>query len=436
MSTELGQLMNFVTNQVMSNVNGRGNANGAVGLDDLFKEGSGFRKSGDDSYIKDAGGTVIKVSQPYGEGTEFMVEVQAGPANSFRFAFDFEQTSPDNFTMNVELPDSGLKLDINYERNAQGKWNIIDVNPESTRQNMSFAEKEKFAEGIFNGLKALENQPAGPSQPTQVMRNFALYVLPNLNSNARADAGIDELFKGSADFKEVGNNRYVRPMADGGSIVVTQPDGKGGELHVERSGRYFGTTEYTVDLSKLSYDNLGAEITLGESDVSMDVNFDRDVQGNWRAIDVNVDAPQMSAADIEKAGAELMQELNDSIAETGKNKRKKGAGADGTSTSTAAPQTGGTEANSGGGGIDLGEGESWFMLLAIAMGNVMNEKATGLKDLLKQIEDAGDEPPFALTARFNALSQELNFMQSAFMNALNSIGATIKGFLEAGGASR
>lgn len=261
-----------------------------------------------------------------------------------------------------------------------------------------------------------------------------------LMASMRASGGtstphIDQVFRGNKMYKEVAPDTYVAKLATGETVTVTQPGGKGSDLHVEVRGQHVGTMEFDVGFEQTSSDNFTMDVELPNSGLEMSINYDRGADGQWKVIDVNFEGEKLSPADAEKMANELMQELNNSIADSGKSKKKKPAGGD-PSASQGAPQTGSTEAGGGGGGINLGEGESWFMLLAIAMGNLMNEKAVGLKDLLRQIEEAGDEPPFALTARFNALSQELNFMQSAFMNALNSIGATIKGFVEAGGASR
>jgi hypothetical protein len=128
-------------------------------------------------------------------------------------------------------------------------------------------------------------------------------------------------------------------------------------------------------------------------------------------------------------------------------KKKKGGGS---STSGAgASGAGGADFNGGGGWIDgfgdasgldtSGVGDmrgSWFITLAIGMGTIMNKIADRMIKLLNEIKAAGDDPPYKLTAEFQATAQLLSFMQQAFMAALNSLGESIKTGVTAGGAAR
>jgi RTX calcium-binding nonapeptide repeat (4 copies) len=79
---------------------------------------------------------------------------------------------------------------------------------------------------------------------------------------------------------------------------------------------------------------------------------------------------------------------------------------------------------------------SWFLTLAIGMGTIMNTLAEKMVGLLNKIKAAGDDPPYKLTAEFQATSQQLSFMQQAFMAALNALGESIKTGVTAGGAAR
>jgi hypothetical protein len=79
---------------------------------------------------------------------------------------------------------------------------------------------------------------------------------------------------------------------------------------------------------------------------------------------------------------------------------------------------------------------SWFITLAIGMGTIMNKIADRMIRLLNEIKAAGDDPPYKLTAEFQATAQMLSFMQQAFMAALNSLGESIKTGVTAGGAAR
>jgi hypothetical protein len=109
----------------------------------------------------------------------------------------------------------------------------------------------------------------------------------------------------------------------------------------------------------------------------------------------------------------------------------------GASDSSATGSTDPTSLN--GSGLDTGGSDgsdSWFLVLAEGMGDIMNKFAAKMIKLLNEIKNAGDNPPYKLTADFQATSQQLAFMQQAFMTALNSLGESIKTGVTAGGAAR
>lgn len=126
--------------------------------------------------------------------------------------------------------------------------------------------------------------------------------------------------------------------------------------------------------------------------------------------------------------------------------KKKGAhgntsasGASGSATGSAEADTAVDGSSDGYSGLNVdgaNEATSWFLVLAEGMGKIMNKFAEKMIDLLNQIEAAGDDPPYELTAKFQATSQQLAFMQQAFMTALNSLGESIKTGVTAGGAAR
>jgi hypothetical protein len=128
-------------------------------------------------------------------------------------------------------------------------------------------------------------------------------------------------------------------------------------------------------------------------------------------------------------------------------KKKKGGGSATTGAGAAAggPGEGMSGSIDGASGLDGTSGldtnvsdgsDSWFMVLAVAMGTIMNKMAEKMIGLLNKIKAAGDDPPYALTAEFQATAQMLSFMQQAFMTALNSLGESIKTSVTAGGAAR
>jgi hypothetical protein len=270
--------------------------------------------------------------------------------------------------------------------------------------------------------------------------NPSLNVFANFTSNRGgmeklASASLDEIFGNDRNYTRLADGSY-QTTQNGVTTTLSQAYPGGPiTMTVQQGGL---TQTMTFDVNQISDDTFSTTVEM--AGVSQTVVYSVDQNGQMRVTNADVDGANMTPAQEQAAGEKLMQDLNNAISESSKRRKNAGAGGGGAANSTGS--TGGGSAgnidpyNGGGDSLSLSEGESWFMILAMMMGNVMNEKARELKGLLQDIENAGDEPPFHLTARFNALSQELNFMQSAFMNALNSIGATIKGFLEAGGASR
>lgn len=273
-----------------------------------------------------------------------------------------------------------------------------------------------------------------------IFLNPSLNVFASLTSNRGgmeklANASLDEIFGNDSSYTRLANGSYQ--MTQNGVTTTLSQTSPGGPITmtVQQGGL---TQTMTFDVNQISDDTFSTTVQM--AGMSQTVVYTVDQNGELSVASADVDGSTMTAAQEQAASEKLMQELNNAISESSKRRKNAGAGGGGAANSSSASGGGSTENidpyNGGGDGLTLSEGESWFMILAMMMGSIMNEKARELKGLLQDIENAGDEPPFHLTARFNALSQELNFMQSAFMNALNSIGATIKGFLEAGGASR
>jgi hypothetical protein len=92
----------------------------------------------------------------------------------------------------------------------------------------------------------------------------------------------------------------------------------------------------------------------------------------------------------------------------------------------------------GGGGFAaaLGGGESWFIQMAEAMGEALNQMAKDLSTAIDKVKTKDGQPPFKDSMRIQGLAQQLSFMSQAFMTALNSIGEAIKTSVTAGGAAR
>jgi RTX calcium-binding nonapeptide repeat (4 copies) len=228
---------------------------------------------------------------------------------------------------------------------------------------------------------------------------------------------------------------YVKVDTDQ-TIEWSQPGGAGSPIRVtytDTSGEYKGT----VKVIELTAD--------GKGDV------------------VSYNNPKLSAADNEKIknammdGDYLAKQL-DLVMGGDSKMKKKGAhgntsasGASGSASGSGDADATGTTGDTGDTGSVSGSGDdysglnvdgtndgsgSWFLVLAEGMGKIMNTFAKKMIELLNQIEAAGDDPPYELTAKFQATSQQLAFMQQAFMTALNSLGESIKTGVTAGGAAR
>jgi hypothetical protein len=211
---------------------------------------------------------------------------------------------------------------------------------------------------------------------------------------------------------------------------VTQPGGAGTPVNVKMipsSGALKGATiDITLNPDKSSTVNVsGGSLTPDQS----------------KAINDLVNKMQLDGLD--NAFTSVKKKKGGGSATTGAGAAAGGAGDGGGSSSGSVDGSSG--AIDGGSGLDGTSGldtsgsdgsDSWFMVLAVAMGTIMNKMAEKMIGLLNKIKAAGDDPPYALTAEFQATAQMLSFMQQAFMTALNSLGESIKTSVTAGGAAR
>ncbi len=210
--------------------------------------------------------------------------------------------------------------------------------------------------------------------------------------------------------------------SNGYSVTLTQPGGAGKPAYM------------TIEVE--TGDNKGTKLT---------TEWQPDGKGKF----VSFDNPNWTA-DQNKAMSDLMKKgqiegLDNAFSSV---KKKKGGGSATTGGGAAEASSGSTEGSgsvSGGSGLDGTSGldtsgsdgsDSWFMVLAVAMGTIMNKMADKMIGLLNDIKAAGDDPPYKLTAEFQATAQMLSFMQQAFMAALNALGESIKTGVTAGGAAR
>lgn len=228
--------------------------------------------------------------------------------------------------------------------------------------------------------------------------------------------------RGNSGLTESSPGVYTGTLG-GFNVTVTQPGGAGTPMNFKM----------TVPSGTLK----GATI---------DITLNADSSYTVKTSGGNLTADQhKSLNQIANEGIEMLMEMT-----TGKSK-KKGSGS---GSSPATSSTGGgsdasgidaggmldsTSGAGGASGLDTSGGDmsdSWFLVLAKGMGTIMNNLAEKMVDLLNKIKAAGDDPPFKLTAEFQAKSQQLAYMQQAFATAMNALGEAIKTGVQAGGAAR
>jgi uncharacterized protein YukE len=178
----------------------------------------------------------------------------------------------------------------------------------------------------------------------------------------------------------------------------------------------------------------------GQSAVSWGLNLQGGVENLQVSQSTSTARPSLResiqlAEKLVQGAKEFGEWLMEFITETLENRnRRKPNGA------TGGGSTGGSSASAGAGGANTldpsewavgsdGE-ESWFVQMAMAMGEIIKNRALELKDLLEEIKAAGDNPPQALAMKFQGKTQEMQFIMNAFSTALNAIGETIKKALE------
>ena len=104
-------------------------------------------------------------------------------------------------------------------------------------------------------------------------------------------------------------------------------------------------------------------------------------------------------------------------------------------SNSASGGTNGTSAADGAGGSDSGGGMSWLEAIAASMGEAAGKKAAKMVELSNKLNsmkpaaegDTAGQQQQALemnkiNSQFQAVSQEFNMLQTAFSNAIKSIG--------------
>jgi hypothetical protein len=249
----------------------------------------------------------------------------------------------------------------------------------------------------------------------EVVSHDRAYMEPG-ESSPGTESSFAKWMREMPGFSKVGPNLWTA-RGPGMSFSVSQPDG---------DGDVFFKWTFTSGANK----GMTVTITIDPS--------------TGKVSDVDVEGGSMDSSERKALEALIKEGQLDGLDIAFSSSKKKKSG--GSST------TGAGDASIGGGSIDSIDGYgdasgldtsgvgdmrgSWFITLAIGMGTVMNKIARNMIRLLNEIKAAGDDPPYKLTAEFQATAQLLSFMQQAFMAALNSLGESIKTGVTAGGAAR
>lgn len=220
---------------------------------------------------------------------------------------------------------------------------------------------------------------------------------------------------GNTDLGHLMGHRDVT-LSDGTHLSIDQPAGVGGDVVATATAPSGLKVSFTM--------HMGADHQLSLTKFSID------------GIGMT-SSQQVGMADlIEKAmaggggeGLKSFVQLAMEIAQKQKNKKEGGGNA-----------ADGTDGAEGGELGDLGVtdvAQNWFMVLAEALGTILNKLGKNLADLVANVKLGKDgQPPYKDAMKIQALAQELAFISQALMTALNSIGESIKTTVTAGGAAR
>jgi hypothetical protein len=296
------------------------------------------------------------------------------------------------------------------------------------------------------------------------------------NSGDSGDSDFDiQNLTNTGEWEYVGDG-YYQLAGDEFDIELSQPDGE---------GEFVDTTFYfnegslegaNVSLRYAADGEIdGVTVDAGDSDLSRsevqaleryfngDRNWDRGV-GNSRGNDEFRDDVESDAGRAKRDAQDALRDMvDDEIYGNNRKKRrsneqqKSDNGSGGTGQATEADGGNASEDNpndfqtatdnpvlepntSDGRGQNLSSEDSgdssWFLTLAKIMGKLLNEKADKITDLLDEIKEQGDDPPYELTAQFQAQTQVLSYLQQAFTTAINTLGDVINRSVTAGGAAR
>jgi RTX calcium-binding nonapeptide repeat (4 copies) len=267
---------------------------------------------------------------------------------------------------------------------------------------------------------------SAPASTASTTNAAATTTANGIAKNANFDIAAS-VAKGNSGLTETSTGVYTGSLG-GFNVTVTQPGGAGTPISMKMTasdGALKGATiAITLNPDKSSTINVsGGSLTAEQS----------------KSINDLVNKMQLDGLD--NAFASVKKKKGGGSASTGA-----GAAAGGAADASAGSgSVDGSGSVSGGSGLDGTSGldttgsdgsDSWFMVLAVAMGTIMNKMAEKMIGLLNDIKAAGDNPPYALTSEFQATAQMLSFMQQAFMAALNALGESIKTSVTAGGAAR
>jgi RTX calcium-binding nonapeptide repeat (4 copies) len=278
---------------------------------------------------------------------------------------------------------------------------------------------------IINGDNNSVTYNAAPAGTASITNAAATSTANGIAKNANFDIAAS-VAKGNSGLTETSTGVYTGSLG-GFNVTVTQPGGAGTPISMKMTPSSGALKDATID------------ITLNP-DKSSTINVSGGSLTAEQTKSINDLVNKMQLDGLDNAFTSVKKKKGGGSATTGA-----GAAAGGAGEGMSGSVDGSSGAIDGGSGLDGTSGldtsgsdgsDSWFMVLAVAMGTIMNKMAEKMIGLLNKIKAAGDDPPYALTAEFQATAQMLSFMQQAFMTALNSLGESIKTSVTAGGAAR
>jgi hypothetical protein len=281
-----------------------------------------------------------------------------------------------------------------------------------------------------------------PLRDAKLLDSFASLLEPTGDGSMPADYDLEAHMSHQPGVKYNGGGSWTYEKG-GVTVTVAQPGGKGTNLQFtirEANGmEYWVEVENNNGQARIVDSHLRGNGVVDEALVNgINQSMDGDFWSNYY---------DNMARDAYKAKRKANG--NPSGADT----TGAGGGADGTAGANGmggatGSGDGSLSTGSATGNVDFGNGSvdgtsdgdsggtNWFIEMALALGEALNQMAKELKSKIDNVKLTNGQPPFKDAMEIQGLAQQLNFVSQAFMTALNVVGESLKTILTAGGAAR